>query len=52
MADTFRGLPDGEIAAMLGGNAAACYELDTEKLAPVVARVGPEKREFQREAPG
>ena len=52
MADTFHDLPDGEITAMLGGNAAAFYELDTEKLAPIVARVGPEKREFRREASG
>ncbi len=45
--ETFKGLPDAEIAAMLGGNAAAFYGLDTEKLAPIVARVGPEKSAFQ-----
>ena len=51
MVDTFHDLPDEEIAAMLGGNAAAFYELDTEKLAPIVARVGPEKNEFRSGAP-
>jgi predicted TIM-barrel fold metal-dependent hydrolase len=45
--DTFRGLPDAEIAQMLGGNAARFYGFDLEKLAPVAARVGPEKRLFQ-----
>jgi predicted TIM-barrel fold metal-dependent hydrolase len=47
MLDTFTGLPDAEIAAMLGGNAAGFYGFDTEKLAPLVARIGPEKRAFQ-----
>ena len=47
MLETFQGLPDGEIAAMLGGNAARVYGFDTEKLAPLVARIGPEKRAFQ-----
>ena len=41
---SFRGLPEDEVAAMLGGNAAACYGFDVEKLAPLVARIGPEKR--------
>ena len=47
MVDTFRGLPEADITAMLGGNAARFYGLDTEKLAPVVARVGPERGTFQ-----
>jgi predicted TIM-barrel fold metal-dependent hydrolase len=46
MVETFHGLPEVEVAAMLGGNAARCYGYDVEKLAPIVARVGPEKREF------
>ena len=46
MIETFRALPEDELAAMLGGNAARVYGFDTEKLAPVVARVGPEKRSF------
>ena len=50
MIDTFHDLPEDEVAAMLGGNAAAFYGFDTEKLAPLVARIGPEKRAFQQEA--
>jgi predicted TIM-barrel fold metal-dependent hydrolase len=49
MHETFEGLPEDEIAAMLGGNAAAFYGVDTEKLAPLAARIGPEKREFRSE---
>ncbi len=44
--DTFRDLPEDEIEAMVGGNAAAFYGLDTEKLAPIVARIGPERASF------
>ncbi len=29
---------------MLGGNAAECYGFDCEKLAPLAARIGPEKK--------
>jgi predicted TIM-barrel fold metal-dependent hydrolase len=47
MLDTFRGLPEDEIAAMLGGNAARVYGFDVEKLAPLVARIGPEKSAFR-----
>jgi predicted TIM-barrel fold metal-dependent hydrolase len=47
MLETFRGLPDDEIAAMLGGNAASFYGFDVEKLAPLVSRIGPEKRLFR-----
>jgi predicted TIM-barrel fold metal-dependent hydrolase len=50
MTGTFRGLPEDEIAAMLGGNAADFYGFDTGKLAPLVARIGPERREFQEGA--
>jgi predicted TIM-barrel fold metal-dependent hydrolase len=46
MRETFHGLPEAEIAAMLGGNAVRLYGFDVEKLAPIVARVGPEKRAF------
>ncbi len=46
MIATFKGLPEDEIAAMLGGNAAEFYGFDTEKLAPIVARIGPEKSAF------
>lgn len=46
MLETFRGLPEAEIADMLGGNAARFYGFDTEKLAPLVARIGPERKLF------
>jgi len=46
MLDAFRGVPEPEIAAMLGGNAARVYGFDTEKLAPLAARIGPEKDAF------
>ena len=47
MLGTFGGLPEIEIAKMLGENAAEFYNIDTEKLAPLVARIGPEKKSFQ-----
>ncbi|MBW2241141.1 MAG: amidohydrolase [Deltaproteobacteria bacterium] len=47
MHETFHGLPENEIAAMLGGNAVRFYGLDAEKLAPHVARIGPEKARFR-----
>jgi predicted TIM-barrel fold metal-dependent hydrolase len=43
---SFHGLPEDELALMLGGNAARVYGFDTEKLAPLVARIGPEKSCF------
>ena len=46
MAEVFRGIPDAEIAQMLGGNAAEFYGFDTAALAPVAARIGPEKALF------
>ena len=50
MTETFMGLPEDEIAAMLGGNAAKFYGFDTDKLAPLVERIGPEKSWFRAEA--
>lgn len=47
MVEAFRGVPDAELAAMLGGNAARLYGFDSAKLAPLVARIGPEKQLFQ-----
>lgn len=44
--ETFRGLPEDEVAQMLGANAVRFYGLDAEKLAPHVARIGPEKSSF------
>jgi predicted TIM-barrel fold metal-dependent hydrolase len=46
MTETFRGIPEDEAAAMLGGNAARLYGFDTERLAPLVARIGPPKNLF------
>ena len=43
---TFGGFPQDEVAAMLGGNAAEFYGFDTEKLAPLVDRIGPPKAWF------
>ena len=40
---TFGGLPEDDITKMLGATAAEFYGIDTEKLAPLVARIGPEK---------
>lgn len=45
--DSLHGLPDDDIEAMLGRNAVDFYRLDAEKLAPLAARIGPEKSLFQ-----
>ena len=46
MVEAFRGVPDDETAAMLGGNAARLYGFDVAQLAPLVARIGPPKSAF------
>ncbi len=46
MVESFHGVPKDELAAMLGGNAVELYGFDREKLAPLVARIGPEERAF------
>jgi predicted TIM-barrel fold metal-dependent hydrolase len=46
---TFDGLPEDELAAILGGNAARVYGFDLEKLAPLAARIGPGKSSFAKE---
>jgi hypothetical protein len=51
LVDAFRGVPTEELAEMLGGNAARIYGFDTHKLAPLVARIGPEKRSFEPDEP-
>jgi hypothetical protein len=38
---TFGGLPEPEVRAMLGENAAAVYGFDLEELAPLAERFGP-----------
>jgi len=47
MVDVFRGIPDREIEAMLGGNAADFYGFDRAALAPLAARIGPERGLFR-----
>jgi len=47
MLEAFRGVPEDELAAILGGNAARVYGFDVEKLAPLAARIGPEKSLFR-----
>ena len=46
MIDTLRGVPDDELSAMLGGNAARVYGFDLAALAPIADRIGPEKAWF------
>jgi len=36
-----------QVVAILGGDAVDFYGLDVEKLAPIAARIGPEKGIFQ-----
>ena len=40
------GVPEAEARAILGGNIARIYDLDTDALAPIVERVGPEPEEI------
>ena len=46
MVETFRGLPQTEIAAMVGGNAAAFYGFDAAALQQVADRIGPDSSMF------
>jgi predicted TIM-barrel fold metal-dependent hydrolase len=46
MTESMKGLPEDEIALMLGRNEARIFGFDEEKLAPLVARIGPEKSAF------
>ena len=47
MIDVFHGLPEADIEAMLGGNAAEFYGFDRDQLAPLAARIGPERAWFR-----
>ena len=40
--ESFHGVPEVELRAILGGNAVEVYDFDVEKLAPIVSRIGPE----------
>ena len=46
MVEIFKGLPEAEIAAMLGGNALEFYGFDATALNAIAARIGPEKSLF------
>jgi predicted TIM-barrel fold metal-dependent hydrolase len=46
MFDVFAGVPEADLRAMLGTNAANVYGVDTEKLAPLVDRIGPSLEDF------
>ena len=45
--ETFMDLPEEELTPMLGGNLVQLFGFDPEKLAPLVARIGPEKTAFR-----
>jgi predicted TIM-barrel fold metal-dependent hydrolase len=47
MIETFHGLPEDEIAAMLGGNALDWYGLDRPELEAIAERIGPERSLFR-----
>jgi hypothetical protein len=47
MLKALAGLSDDEVTAQLSGNAVEFYSLDAEKLAPIAARIGPEKASFR-----
>jgi predicted TIM-barrel fold metal-dependent hydrolase len=46
MLDTFKGLPEDEVADMLGNNAIEFYGLDKDKLAGIAGEIGPLKSDF------
>lgn len=48
--ETFNGLPEQEIADILGENAIRFYGFDREKLSIIAARIGPEKSMFRADA--
>ena len=47
MTETFVGLPEEDIAAMLGGNAVAFYGFDSAEIDKVAAEVGPPRSDFR-----
>jgi predicted TIM-barrel fold metal-dependent hydrolase len=50
MVETFHGMPEDDIAALLGGNALRIYSFDEKKLRKIADRIGPEKSLFRGEA--
>ena len=51
MVEVLGGLPENEIEAILGGNAAEFYGFDVEALTPLADRIGPERALFRTEGP-
>jgi len=51
MVEVLSGLPENEIEAILGGNAAEFYGFDVEALTPLADRIGPERALFRTEGP-
>ncbi len=49
MIETFHGMPENEIDAMIGGNAVEFYGFDLDKLNPLAERIGPERSWFREE---
>jgi predicted TIM-barrel fold metal-dependent hydrolase len=47
MVDTFHGLPEDDLRAMLGLNAARVYGLDLEALERTASRIGPAISDFR-----
>ncbi len=45
--ETFHGLPEADLEALLGGNLARHFGFDVRELAPIAQRIGPEKRLFR-----
>ena len=46
MTDTLRGLPENDLVAILGGNAARVYDIDPVPLQSLVNRIGPQVSDF------
>lgn len=51
MVETFHGLPEEDIEAMFGGNAAGFYGFDLDVLLPLAEKIGPERRWFRDDNP-
>ena len=46
MIETFKALPEDEVAAMLGGNAAKFYGFDKPAINEIAGRIGPLRSDF------
>lgn len=47
MIETFKGLPEDDVAAMLGGNAVEFYGFDGQAINEVAAEIGPARSKFE-----